>query len=249
MRSREEIHEVATVRTAAHHIEVEVALHVLHVLIVVGEVARTEQSELLAVPECEHDSALRRCATRHESLHYLQHCSHARRIVVGSVVYLVAFEVAVHALMVEMCTHNNHFIGLLARQHREHIAKVHRAVHLLLYLRNRVSLNEVAHATLQLLHSASLERLLIRLEERLQTCLAHLRDDILLGDARATLACTTALQEVVGEEIDMRTSRILGDGTQAGITLRSQLFLHFRRLLLSGFNSSRTAKNDSSRQQ
>ena len=134
MRSRIEVHQIATVCAATHHIEVQIALHVPHILIDIGEVARAEQSELLAIPECEHDSALRCCTTRHESLHNLQHGSHARRIVVGAIVYLVAFDVVVHALMGEMRTHNNHFVGFLAWQHREHIAQIHSAVHLLLYL-------------------------------------------------------------------------------------------------------------------
>ena len=139
------------------------------------EVARTEQSELLAVPECEHDSALRRCTTRHESLHNLQHGSHTRRVVVGTVVNLVAFDVVVHAFMVEMRTNNNHFVSLLARQHREHIAQIHSAVHLLLYLSDRISLNEVAYTTLQLLHGASLEGLFVRVaEERFQASLSNL---------------------------------------------------------------------------
>ena len=175
MRSREEVHQIATVRAAAHHVEVQVALHLLHILVGISEVARTEQSELLAVPECEHDSALRRCTTRHESLHNLQHGSHTRRIVVGTVVNLIAFDVVVHALMVEMRTNNNHFVRLLARQHREYIAQIHSAVHLLLYLRNRICLNEVAYATLQLLHSASLEGLFVRVaEERFQASLSNL---------------------------------------------------------------------------
>ena len=90
MRSRIEVHQIATVCAATHHIEVQIALHVLHILIDIGEVARAEQSELLAIPECEHDSALRCCTTRHESLHNLQHGSHARRIVVGAIVYLTS---------------------------------------------------------------------------------------------------------------------------------------------------------------
>ena len=161
MSRSEEVHQILAACTAAHHVEIEIALHLRYFCEMVGEVLRTEQSLLLTVPESEHYSTLGLCSTRYKCLHNLQHGSNARSIVVGTIVYLVASDVVVHALMVEMCAHHNIFVSLLAGQHSEHIAKRHRLIYTFLNLGYRVSIDIVAHTSLQLLHSASLKRLFV----------------------------------------------------------------------------------------
>ena len=161
MSRSEEVHQILAACTAAHHVEVEIALHLRHFTEMVGEVLRTEQSKLLAVPESKHNSTFGLCSTRYKGFHNLQHGSHARSIVVGTIVYLVASQVVVHAFVVEMCTYHNKLVSLLARQHSEHIAKRHRLIYTFLNIGNRVSIDIVAHTSLQLLHIASLKRLFV----------------------------------------------------------------------------------------
>ena len=211
MSRSEEVHQILAACTAAHHVEVEIALHLRHFCEVVGEVLRTEQSKLLAVPESEHYCTFGLHSTRYKCFHNLQHGSNARSIVVGTVVYLVASQVVVHALMIKMSTHYNKLVGLLAGQYCEHIAKCHRPIYTFLYISNRVCIDIVASTSLQLLYSACFKRLFVRVaQQRLQSSLTYLRNDVLLGNTRATLACTSTLKQVVGEEIHVCTCCILG---------------------------------------
>ena len=161
MSRSEEVHQILAACTAAHHVEVEIALHLRHFCEVVGEVLRTEQSKLLTVPESEHHSTLGLYSTRYKGFHNLQHGSNARSIVVGTIVYLVASHVVVHALMIKMSAHHNILVSLLARQYCEHIAKRHRPIYTFLNISNRVGIDIVAHTSLQLLHSARLKRLFV----------------------------------------------------------------------------------------
>ena len=247
MSRSEEVHQILAACTAAHHVEIEIALHLRYFCEMVGEVLRTEQSLLLTVPESEHYSTLGLSSTRYKCLHNLQHGSNARSIVVGTIVYLVASDVVVHALMVEMCAHHNIFVSLLAGQHSEHIAKRHRLIYTFLNLGYRVGIDIETHAALELLHSASLKRLLVRIaQQRLQSCLTYLRDDVLLGYTRTTLACTATLKQVVGEEIHVSTCSILGDCLHTGFNLSREILVRLCRILLCSKGiSSHGCHNDS----
>ena len=211
MSRSEEVHQILAACTAAHHVEVEIALHLRHFCKMVGEVLRTEQSKFLTVPKSEHYCTFGLYSTRYKCLHNLQHGSHARSIVVGTIVYLVASHVVVHALMIKMSAHHNILVGLLARQHSEHITKRHRLIYTFLNIGNRVGIDIETHATLQFLYCTCFKWLFVRVaQQRLQSSLTYLRNDVLLGNTRATFACTSTLKQVVGEEIHVCTRCILG---------------------------------------
>ena len=148
MRGCEEIHQVWAVGAAAHHVEVEITLNLIHMRIVLRKIARAQQSLLLTVPKCKYHGTLGLYTTRHKRLHYLQNCRYTRCIVISSIVYLVALKVGIHTLMVEMSTYHNHLVGFLSWQYCKHIAKMQGLMHLFLNLGYRIGFNKKARTTL-----------------------------------------------------------------------------------------------------
>ena len=113
--------------------------------------------------------------------------------------------------MVEMSAHHNILVGLLAGQYSEHITKRHRLIYTFLNIGNRVGIDIETHATLQFLYCTCFKRLFVRVaQQRLQSILTYLRNDVLLGNTRSTFARTSALKQVVGEETHVSARCILG---------------------------------------
>ena len=75
------------------------------------KVARAQQSELLAVPKGKDNGTPWLLASGYQRLHNLQYGAQSRRIVVGPVVYLVTVELRVHALVVQVGTHDHILVG------------------------------------------------------------------------------------------------------------------------------------------
>ena len=193
MAGGEEINKVRRVVgtvVSSHHVEVKIALHLAHAAEVLHEIPRPEQSVLLAVPEGEDDRTLRLGSALHESPHDLQHGAHTRRVVVGTIIYIVAGKLRIHALMVEMGTHHYVFVAFPSGYHAEHIGEGEAAMLPALYLRHGVCLHIIARHAVEHRLGTGFEGLQVAaVRQRRNSQLAHLRNDVQAGKPRASMPC------------------------------------------------------------
>ena len=165
MRFRVEIdHVLRLVRpvVAANHVEVQVALDLLHEGAGLHEIFGAQQPFLLPVPEGEDDVAQRLLARCCKRPCYLQGRRYARGIVVRPVINLVACQGGVIADVVEVCSDHHIFVRPFAGNPAQDVGQLQAAVRALLQPCQRIRMHLEASFLLPL-HGACLERLVIRI--------------------------------------------------------------------------------------
>ena len=151
---------------SAYHVEVEVALYLRYERASLHKIFRAQQSYLLTIPKGEDDVAFRLYARQGEGSCYLQHRTHARCVIVGTIIYLVALKVGVGANVVEVSAHDGILCSVAPGYHCQHVSHIQSAVCALLQYSYRVGVH-LPRLTFLPFHAISAEGLFIVFGHRL----------------------------------------------------------------------------------